>query len=53
MDAYLNALGYDAYSMRMGMNAVTDDAGLLGTSGLWTDLPPSYPVNAGAISIRG
>lgn len=52
MDAYLNALGYDAYSMRMGMNWVTDDAGILGAN-LWTDLTPSYPVNTGAISIRG
>jgi rhodanese-related sulfurtransferase len=52
MDAYLNALGYDAYSMRYGMNAITDDAGILG-SNVWTDLTPSYPVATGAITIRG
>lgn len=43
---YLNMLGYDAYSMRYGMNAVTNDANILGGT-LWTDLTPSYPVTTG------
>jgi rhodanese-related sulfurtransferase len=43
---YLNMLGYDAYSMRYGMNAITDDPTVLG-SNLWTDLNPSYPVITG------
>ncbi|MBU0507229.1 hypothetical protein KKH27_00135 [bacterium] len=52
MDAYLNALGYDAYSMRMGMNAVTDNPAVLNPN-LWVDLTPSYPVETGPIQIRG
>ncbi|MCC6476295.1 rhodanese-like domain-containing protein [bacterium] len=43
---YLNMLGYDAYSMRYGMNAVTSDPAMLG-SNVWTDLTPSYPVTSG------
>ncbi len=51
MDAYLNALGYDAYSMRMGVNAITDDPAILGAN-VWTNLTPTYPVETGAIAIR-
>ena len=43
---YLNMLGYDAYSMRMGMNTVTSDPAILGAN-LWTDLTPTYPVVTG------
>jgi len=43
---YLNMLGYDAYSMKFGMNAITNDTNILG-EGVWTDLTPSYPVVTG------
>lgn len=48
--AYLNMLGYDAYSMRYGMNAVTDNPAILGTN-LWTDLTPAYPVETGSLPV--
>jgi rhodanese-related sulfurtransferase len=45
---YLNMLGYDAYAMRYGMNAITDDPAVLGTA-VWSPLTPTYTVETGPI----
>jgi rhodanese-related sulfurtransferase len=47
---YLRMLGYDAWSLRFGANALTDNTAILGSSNTW--VPPqklSYPVEKGAI----
>lgn len=43
---YLNMLGYNAYSMQFGMNAVTDRADILGTS-VYVVPATDYPVVIG------
>ncbi|HEY3295342.1 MAG TPA: rhodanese-like domain-containing protein [bacterium] len=47
---YLRMLGYDAWTLRFGANALTDNSAILGPNNTW--VPPqklSYPVEKGAI----
>lgn len=47
----LNALGYDAYSLKRGLNTITDDETVLGAT-KWHPQNPDYPLNRGSIPIR-
>ena len=44
--SYLNVLGYNAYSLKFGLNAITNDPAVVGTS-VYTPPATSYPVVTG------
>jgi sulfur-carrier protein adenylyltransferase/sulfurtransferase len=44
----LNALGYDAYSLKRGLNTITDDANILGPY-KWTPGTQNYPLLTGSL----
>lgn len=47
---YLRMLGYDAWSLRFGTNALTDNSAILGSGNTWVSPRTlSYPVARGAI----
>jgi rhodanese-related sulfurtransferase len=47
---YLRMLGYDAWTLRFGANALTDNPAVLGADNVWTPSNnPNYPVEKGSI----
>ncbi len=47
----LNSLGYDAWSLKRGLGAITNSAQILGP-GLWTPALQNYPLLQGPLSVQ-